>query len=195
MNQQLHELIARYVQKGILIDTNILLLYFIGSFDPNLISNFKRTIQFTVEDYKILLLLLRPFEKLITTPNILTEVSNLSGQLGEPARTSYFQVFAEKIALLEEHYIHSHEAAAQEDFLRFGLTDTNTFNLSKDQYLVLTDDFRLSQCLQKKDIDAINFNHIRVLGSIIFGYLDGHKALTESASRTIEDAFDAQEHL
>ena len=57
MIEHIRELIARYSRKGILIDTNILLLYFIGSFDPGLISSFKRTARFSVEDYETLLIL------------------------------------------------------------------------------------------------------------------------------------------
>jgi hypothetical protein len=164
MTEQIRELIARYVQKGILVDTNILLLYFIGSFDPSLVSRFKRTLQFTPEDLDVLLLLLHPFDRFITTPNIITEVSNLSGQLSEPARTPYFRSLAKKLMLMEEHYLESNSAAQQEEFIKLGLTDTGILKLSKDQYLVLTDDFRLSQFLQKKNVDVINFNHVRVLG-------------------------------
>ncbi len=162
--EDIHKLIASYIRKGILIDTNVLLLYFIGSFNPSLIPRFKRTIQFTIEDYNTLLILLYPFENLITTPNILTEVSNLSGQLSEPARTPYFQFFAEKIADMQEQYIDSATAGEQKQFPKIGLTDTGILEVSRKQYLVLTDDFRLSQTLLKNEIDVINFNHVRVLG-------------------------------
>ena len=164
MNDEIHRLVVRYARRGILIDTNILLLYFLGSFDPYLISNFKRTLQFTIEDYNTLLLLLQPFDRLVTTPNILTEVSNLSGQLGEPARTAYFSILAKQITLMEEHYIASRESVAEEEFIKIGLTDVCILKLPKDQYLILTEDFRLSQYLQHKSIDVINFNHIRPLG-------------------------------
>jgi rRNA-processing protein FCF1 len=158
------QLIARYSQKGLLIDTNILLLLFIGSYDRNLIRNFKRTVQFTIEDYELLILLLRPFNKLVTTPNILTEVANLSGQLGEPARSSYFRTFAEGIKLLKEEYIESREIAAQAEFVKVGLTDLGIWTITQGNYLVLTDDFKLSQMLGNKGVDVINFNHIRPLG-------------------------------
>jgi rRNA-processing protein FCF1 len=164
MIEEIRKLITSYSRKGIIIDTNILLLYFIGRFDSDLISRFKRTIQFTIEDYHILLILIEPFEKLITTPNILTEVSNLSGQLGEPARTLYFQFFAESIAEIEEHYIDSATVVEQDQFQKLGLTDTSILELASEQYLVLTDDFRLSQILQTKNVAVINFNHVRVLG-------------------------------
>lgn len=164
MIDYIEQLILRYTQKGLLIDTNILLLLFIGSYDRNQIGIFKRTVQFTIEDYDLLVLLLRPFKKLITTPNILTEVASLSGQLGEPARSSYFQTFAEGIKLLEEEYIESREIAGQPEFVKLGLTDVGIWTISKGQYLVLTEDFRLSQLLDKKGVDVINFNHIRTLG-------------------------------
>ena len=162
--EEIRKLIALYANKGILIDTNILLLYFIGSFNRTLISRFKRTLQFTLEDYDTLLFLLYHFEKLITTPNILTEVSNLSGQLGEPTRTSYFQFFAEGITKMDERYINSAQVVEKEPFDKIGLTDMGILEISRKQYLVLTDDFQLSQTLQTKDIDVINFNHVRVLG-------------------------------
>lgn len=164
MIEHLRQLIARYARKGLLIDTNILLLYFVGSFDPNRILSFKNTKQFTVEDYRTLLLLLNTFEKIVTTPNILTEVSNFLNQLGEPARSLCFQTSAEKIGLMEEHYIDSQGLVTQEEYIKHGLTDTGIISLSKSSYLILTDDFKLSQHLQKRGLDAINFNHIRVLG-------------------------------
>ena len=40
MNQQINEIFDRYQQSGILIDTNILLLYFVGSYDIQQISKF-----------------------------------------------------------------------------------------------------------------------------------------------------------
>lgn len=164
MIEEIRRLITLYARRGILVDTNILLLYLIGSFDTSLISTFKRTLQFSIEDFQTLLYLLQPFDKLVTTPNILTEVSNLSGQLGEPVKTLYFQMLAERILVMDEQYIKSSDAVSEEEFIRKGLTDVGILSLSKDRFLVLTDDFSLSQYLQKKGVDAINFNHIRPLG-------------------------------
>jgi rRNA-processing protein FCF1 len=164
MIELIKRLISLYCEKGILIDTNILLLYFIGRCDPKQIQKFKRTRQFTIEDFDLLLSLIQNFNKVITTPNILTEVSSLSGQLGEPFKIEFFTNFMREISILEEHYVQSQDAINVEEFIKVGLTDACIFDLSKDSYLVLTDDFRLSQYLQKKNIDVINFNHIRPLG-------------------------------
>ena len=83
MSNYIIELLQRYRGKGVLLDTNILLLYFVGAFNPEEIPRFKRTKMFTVEDHDTLVGILGYFEKIVTTPNILTEVSNLSGQLAE----------------------------------------------------------------------------------------------------------------
>jgi hypothetical protein len=93
MSEIINQLIVRYKQAGIMVDTNILLLYFVGAFDPNLIPRFKRTLQFAVEDHATLIRILRLFDKVVTTPNILTEVNRLSGQLGEAIRSQYFEKF------------------------------------------------------------------------------------------------------
>jgi len=161
MNSYIEKLLERYSKAGILLDTNILLLYFVGTFDKSEISKFKRTKIFAIEDYFTLIAFLHHFEKVITTPNIMTEVSNLSGQLGEHIRTNYFEQFARGIVLLNEYYLSSHDIAKMEDFKRFGITDTGILCLAKTNYLVLTDDFKLSNYLQTKGIDALNFNHIR----------------------------------
>jgi hypothetical protein len=52
-------LILRYSQKGVLVDTNILLLYFVGKVNRERVARFKRTEQFLPEDFDILLRLLK----------------------------------------------------------------------------------------------------------------------------------------
>ena len=74
--EYINELVSRYQNKGLLIDTNLLLLYFIGNYDPNRIPGFKRTMAFTVDEFWLLIGFLGVFDKLVTTPNVLTEVSN-----------------------------------------------------------------------------------------------------------------------
>jgi rRNA-processing protein FCF1 len=163
------DLVLRLIQKhrktGVLVDTNILLLYFLGRFSPREIPRFKRTQQFTVEDYGTLFLILKNFEKLLTTPNVLTEVNSFSGQLADPLRNLYFKRFASEIGLLEERYVESNRVAELHEFVRLGLTDTGILSfVSSGSHLVLTDDFPLSQRLQGTGIDVINFNHVRLLG-------------------------------
>lgn len=157
------ELLGRYKGKGLLIDANLLLLYFVGAYDPDRISRFKRTMAFTVDEFLLLATVFDYFDIIITTPNILTEVSNLSGQLPKDLHSFFFNDLAKRIPVLEEHYTSSSTIASSTHFNRFGLTDSGIIDIVKDKYLVLTDDLKLFDHLQNLGIDAVNFNHLRPL--------------------------------
>ncbi len=151
----------RYYSSGIIVDTNILLLYFIGEYDINFIPRFKRTIQFTIEDYELLTLILRRFKRILTTPNILTEVSSLANSLKMNIKPHFFDSFSKNISMLDETYLDSKSLSKQDEFIKFGLTDIGIHQLANKKYLVLTDDFTLAQYLKKHDVPVVNFNHIR----------------------------------
>jgi len=159
-----NSLLSKYQHKGILVDTNILVLWFVGTANRERIAKFKRTETFLPEDYDLLVKVLNRFSKMVTTPNILTEVNSLINQNGEPDRSRCLEVFAQTVAKTEEFYIESSKVVTTNKFTTFGLTDCSIINLAKDNYLVLTDDFTLADYLGRQEVDVINFNHIRVLG-------------------------------
>lgn len=159
--KQPEHLSAQYRGKGVLIDTNLLLLYLVGSYDRRRISRFKRTMIFAAEDFDTLLAFLSHFNRVVTTPHILTEVSNLAGQLPDNLKPAFYTLFAERLALMEESYMPGAQLSATALFPKIGLTDCGIMELSRNQYLVLTDDFRLAGHLDSQGIDVINFNHIR----------------------------------
>ena len=151
-------LLRKYFQKGILVDTNILLLLFVGELGRERIASFRRTEQFSPRDYDLLVDLLKRFKVIATTPNVLTEVNSLLNKLGEPARA----VFSKVLVLLEESYMPSKDIASLEwPFLKYGLTDCGIAELAQSKYLVLTDDLKLAFYLNQKGIDTINFNNLR----------------------------------
>lgn len=161
--KQLDYLLARYKSKGVLIDTNLLLLYLVGMYDPQRIPKFKRTMIFAIEDFFTLLKFFEYFNEVVTTPNILTEVNSLANQLPDNIKAAFYPKFAEQIATLQEHYIESAKVSSAPHFLKLGLTDSGILNLAQGRYLVLTDDFPLAGRLEKQGIDVINFNHIRTM--------------------------------
>ncbi len=79
MSDHVLQLVERYRSRGVLVDSNVLLLYFVGAYQRQLVPRFKRTAQFTVEDYDLLVHFLSNFRRIVTTPNILTEVNGLLG--------------------------------------------------------------------------------------------------------------------
>jgi rRNA-processing protein FCF1 len=149
-----------YSRIGVVVDSNLLVLLFLGTYDRRQIATNARLSRFNEEDYEILIHVLTPFEHIVTTPNILTEVSNLSNAIPETSRETYFASFASRLALLEEQHVAS-STALQSRWAKFGLTDAVIATIAKNRYLVLTDDFRLSQSLQSDGIDTLNFNHLR----------------------------------
>ena len=155
---------AKYRNKGLLIDTNLLLLYLIGEIDPRLIPAFNRTRQFVTEDFTSLKRIVSFFSRLITLPGILTEVSNLAGSdLKGDWRDHFFAKFAGNIPLLTEEHVQSAQACATTAFSKFGLTDSAIILACKDQYLAITTDAALAGYMERNQLDVINFNNIRLL--------------------------------
>ena len=65
MNEYLFSLVIKYKNKGVLIDTNILLLFLVGSLDLNLIRGFKRTTNFTENDFDLISNFIKHFNLII----------------------------------------------------------------------------------------------------------------------------------
>lgn len=149
--------IERYHGKGVLVDANLLLLYFVGRYDRDRIARFKRTNKYSVEAFDVLARFLCLFSTVVTTPNILTEVSNLSKKQLPP---DYYDEFKQQLLVMEERYVPSRSVHQSEHFQQFGLTDSIIVELARNQYLVLTDDLDLFTLLLRHNIDVVNFNHI-----------------------------------
>lgn len=155
------ELIQQYRHKGLLLDTNLILLLLIGRLNIERISQFKRTQSYTPDDYHLLTSVYEEFSRFATTPHVLTEVSNLLGQLQNQWKLEYFRVFAEYIHSVNEVAIATRKLAAHPDFVRFGLSDISILKAAATGYLVLTDDAPLSVLLDVNDAPVINFTHLR----------------------------------
>lgn len=117
---------------------------------------------YSTEDYEILRLVTDQFYRWITTPNILTEISNLSGQ---PIylKIDYFRALPGQLKNgFEEHYVPSDVLFHHPAFVWVGLTDASILSLAlQEDYLVLTDDFRLHILLAQNNLPVINFTHFR----------------------------------
>jgi hypothetical protein len=157
--------IAKYHSKGILLDSNLLVLLFVGLVAPDLVRDFKRTNNqgFTEKEFFLLEGIVKPFSKIVATPHILTETSNFIFQLhGEKQRLA-LQIISKSIQTFKERRPQSKELVRAEAFMNFGLTDTAILDLPPKKYLVLSIDAALVIALQKKGVEAINFNHLRQL--------------------------------
>jgi rRNA-processing protein FCF1 len=156
------EVAARYRTAGLLIDTNVLLLYVVGSYDPGAIPRHKRTDRFVPADYALLLNVFDRFDRVVTTPHVLTETNSLAGQAPEHHKAGIMRAFKVVAARLSEEYTPARVLADNPSFTRFGIADCAVLHEARGRHLVLTDDFRLTQLLQHQGTDVINFNHLRI---------------------------------
>jgi hypothetical protein len=154
-------LVRLHRKNGLLVDANLLLLLVVGRFDTRLIPRFDRTSDFLVEDYRLLEGIVRQFSRIISTPHVLTDVSNLTTKLAENVRFSFRKNFRQAIDVIDERNCTAKNAAANEYFQRVGLTDSAILSLADRQFLLLTTDFALAQITQRTSGDVVNFNHLR----------------------------------
>jgi len=160
---QIEFLIKKHRGRHILLDANILLLYVVGLHDPKRIAKFKRTSDYDPDDFKALSTLLTNFIGIVTTPNILTEVSNYCGNLESTVRVNGFETMRTVILGAKERRYESRLICQDTGFIRLELTDTTILRAAKRGDLVLTGDLPLHTELQRRSCPSINFNHIRHL--------------------------------
>ncbi|HEU6449697.1 MAG TPA: hypothetical protein VFV23_14790 [Verrucomicrobiae bacterium] len=157
-------LVKKYRRKGILIDTNLLIGLLVGTLGPIHLTNCRATKAFTKEDFFLLKSFVEQFETIISTPHILTEVSNLAGRLPESLTENFRSVFRLVIEKLAENHFSALEIVRDNGFPRLGITDTAIAMTVPGTYLVLTDELPLYGILSTRKVDVINFNHIRSIG-------------------------------
>ena len=151
--------------KRLLVDTNVLILYLVGQSDQALISRFKRTSKYDVADFERLRNIIQRFSRtgrVVTTPHVLAEVSNLAGQLKEPGRTRVLRVLAAIVPELDERHASALDFHESAEFVQIGVADTAITHLVDSDYLVLTDDYRLAGTLSARGVQALNFNQFRL---------------------------------
>lgn len=163
MSSYPESLIERYITKGILVDANLALLYLVGSYDLRLIGDgkYNKLSKYVLEDYHLLLRLMKVFRKAVTTPHVLTEVSNLTNDLPEQTKSECLKKFYETFVRIDELTIPSLKAAQRPEFHFLGLTDS-ALALVSHRFLVVTDDVRLVNKLNESKLEALNFNHLRL---------------------------------
>jgi hypothetical protein len=146
-----------------LIDANLLLLDVVGRCDPRLIPKHKRTAAFTIEDFVLLETLLDQFSDIATTPHVLAEVSNLSGQAnGLEVVARLRDALASRVTVLAEADCRATVAVTDPHFRRLGLTDAAIMAVCRGERLLVTADAPLAYTFASRGGDVINFNNLRI---------------------------------
>lgn len=155
-------LVQRFRQKGLVFDSNLLLLYLVGLHDPGLIGDgkYNRLSKYVLEDFQILVRFRALFSRAATTPHILTELSNLANDFPESIKIKCFASFQTSFAQLDELHLPSRQAVQRPEFRFLGLTDCILAELTPN-FLVVSDDARLVNNLLQSGLESLNFNHLR----------------------------------
>jgi hypothetical protein len=156
----------RHRGRGVVVDSALLVVYVVGLCEDingvPLLQTYKHTKNdYDRQDYEFLLGFLEQFRTHVVTPHILTEVSNMLGQLREPARAQCRSVMSATISELEERCIAAAQIASDEAFLEYGITDAGIRRIGTAPYLVLTADRPLAGHLNKIGVDALLFEDAR----------------------------------
>jgi hypothetical protein len=145
------------VEKAIVVDTNLLVLFLVGTTDPSYIEKHLRLYPtYNARHFELLRWRLTSAPKIICTAHILTEASNLARQIAEPMRSEIMATFKRFIELADERHVRSSQASEQPFFLRLGLTDAAILSLNQDQVQVLTVDHDLHIASLDRGFDCIN---------------------------------------
>lgn len=147
--------------RGIVIDTNLLVLLVVGVTDRKLIDKHKRLKQFEQKDFDLLTSLLAGFDQIFVTPHIVTETCNLISQISDPAKSSVRKTLALLLETLKEEFQPSVEVSKHNSFFRLGLADCAILDLIKKETPFVTVDLDLYLAASKVNKYATNFNHLR----------------------------------
>lgn len=146
---------------GLLIDTNLLVLFTVGRVNPARISSFKRTSRYDRDAFELLVRWMGEFKEIYTVAHVMAEVSNLTDLSGQE-RLLARRILASKIAVLHEPHVSSRQAAGNPPYERLGLVDSAISIVAREQKCtVLTDDLDLYGSLMKERLPVVNFTHLR----------------------------------
>lgn len=175
MNKTLDErlllFVNQYGTRGILLDTNVLLLLLFTIYQPNMIGK-KRLGKYGADDGALLVGYIQRFSRVLTTSHVLAETSNLARQIVDGQARS--ELYANLHPLFCSDHPNSFEQCAVEGgridsdlFRRLGLTDSGLASLVGTEQLLLTDDLDLYVAAVSKGGDAVNFTHMREAAGLV----------------------------
>lgn len=161
---EIQRLVQAYQDRGVIVDTDLLLAFLVGNFDRKWVARHKRTNEYSPEDYDDITAILERFRgRILTTCAILTEVNNLLFAKGSPSEhlAAYAESFRSFLKVSTELDEASTKMAAMPHLPEFGLTDLGILACALDRYLVLTDDGPLAGYLRRNSVDVLDLMTIR----------------------------------
>ena len=157
-------------RQKLVLDTNLLILLFVGYFDAEHIDSCPRLNAFTKSDYFLLLEILKNFEpEIVITPHVLSELSNLSKRKMalDDRMQDYFTMVIEKLKAFHEEHIPLIDLIGLDlnAIVSIGFSDITIIEAAKKLgAIILSNDFDMVNHALGQSLWAINFTNIRTAG-------------------------------
>ena len=166
MTPDIHDLMRIVLPKrprGLVVDTNLLLLYFVGSCDRTAIAFYPKTSKYSEEDFDVVRKLIEGLSgRVITSPCILAELGNLSPQHGNKRFAAYFAGLVNVLGKWGEDYQGKDVVLSSGFVPTIGFSDVSIMQMVKaGGYVLLTDDFRATGILRSEGCLVLNLADLR----------------------------------
>lgn len=147
--------------KRILIDSNALTLFVLGTVNQHYIGRHRRLSIYDEDDFGLLSLYISNCKEVVITPNIWTEVDNLChDQIHGEDKTTYIslmqKIHTDWIPGFVEEFVRTMDAVRMTEYSYIGLSDTVILKLSKDCDLLITADSQLSDLARAQGIQVLD---------------------------------------
>ena len=147
---------------AVAVDTNLLLLLIVGRTRRDFIAKHKRLRSYSEWDFDLVAQLLKDVDTVLTTPNVLTEVSNLLVQgVLEPLRTQLLETFSLIVTAMAEQYHPSRSSVDDKSFRTLGLADATWLCVLDTDAVLITDDSNLTWQAEARGIPVLNLDALR----------------------------------
>lgn len=152
-------------KKKLILDTNLLLLLFVGTCDINFLPICNSTSKYTKNHYEILLKIFRFFDaEIVVTPHIIAELSNIAiRDIKEPKIHYFLRLVVDKLRnYKEEHVALGQLLGIKINLLaRYGFPDLSIIETAKKiDAIILTDDISLALYSDSFNVRSIKFGAV-----------------------------------
>lgn len=151
--------------RSLLIDTNLLVLFVAGNLDKSKVGRHRRLRQFDTIDLDRVTQLAEANPKHVSTPNVLSEVSNHLNSGDQEIVPGAGLALSHYVRVLKEIYVPSRDLVTEVGFEKFGLADAAIIDAARATgSTVLTSEWALQGFLEHIGLKAINIFHLKEPG-------------------------------
>ena len=143
--------------RDVIIDTNIFILFLAGQINENKIGAYTRNSLYTKEDYYFLLNILANYDRIITSPNILTETDNILNRISGEDKYKYLVLAKAIYKQTIEKYIKTETISQNWFFDTLGITDSAILMMAKESDLLISADSSLCDYAKSLNIKTFDF--------------------------------------